>query len=67
MEQHLFLRGGNAQGDSGLVLSTDAKPRLKWTPELHQRFVDAVNQLGGAESKWSNSYLLKVQKPAEFL
>ncbi|CAD6333453.1 unnamed protein product [Miscanthus lutarioriparius] len=49
MEQHLFLRGGNAQGDSGLVLSTDAKPRLKWTPELHQRFVDAVNQLGGAE------------------
>ena len=52
MEQHLFLRGGNGQGDSGLVLSTDAKPRLKWTPELHQRFVDAVNQLGGAESKY---------------
>jgi hypothetical protein len=51
MEQHLFLRGGNVQGDSRLVLSTDAKPRLKWTSELHQRFVDAVNQLGGAESK----------------
>uniref|UniRef100_A0A804QQ60 HTH myb-type domain-containing protein n=1 Tax=Zea mays TaxID=4577 RepID=A0A804QQ60_MAIZE len=50
MEQHPFLRGGNAQGDSGLVLSTDAKPRLKWTPELHQRFVDAVNQLGGEET-----------------
>ncbi|XP_039065220.1 myb-related protein 2-like [Hibiscus syriacus] len=32
--------------DMNLVLSTDAKPRLKWTPELHQRFVDAVNQLG---------------------
>jgi hypothetical protein len=52
MERHLFLHGGNTQGDSGLVLSTDAKPRLKWTPELHQRFVDAVNQLGGAESKY---------------
>lgn len=36
--------------DMNLVLSTDAKPRLKWTPDLHQRFVDAVNQLGGADS-----------------
>ncbi|KAA8532970.1 hypothetical protein F0562_032913 [Nyssa sinensis] len=35
--------------DISLVLSTDAKPRLKWTPELHQQFVDAVTQLGGAE------------------
>ncbi|KAK8699765.1 hypothetical protein V6N13_115843 [Hibiscus sabdariffa] len=32
-----------------LVLSTDSKPRLKWTPELHQRFVEAVDQLGGAD------------------
>lgn len=50
-ERHLFLQGANVQGDSGLVLSTDAKPRLKWTPELHERFIDAVNQLGGADSK----------------
>lgn len=53
MERHPFLQGGNTQGDSGLVLSTDAKPRLKWTPELHQRFVDSVNQLGGADSKYT--------------
>nr|CAD1817418.1 unnamed protein product [Ananas comosus var. bracteatus] len=48
-DRHLFLQGGNVTGESGLVLSTDAKPRLKWTPELHQRFIEAVNQLGGAE------------------
>ncbi|XP_010922889.1 myb-related protein 2 isoform X1 [Elaeis guineensis] len=43
------LQAGNAPGSSGLFLSTDAKPRLKWTPELHQRFIEAVNQLGGAD------------------
>ncbi|GMI65272.1 hypothetical protein like AT3G04030 [Hibiscus trionum] len=48
-ERHLFLQGGNGPGDSGLVLSTDAKPRLKWTPDLHERFIEAVHQLGGAD------------------
>jgi hypothetical protein len=31
--------------------SADPKPRLRWTPQLHERFVDAVTQLGGADSK----------------
>ncbi|KAF8399487.1 hypothetical protein HHK36_015353 [Tetracentron sinense] len=35
--------------DMSLVLSADAKPRLKWTQELHQRFVESVTLLGGAE------------------
>ncbi|XWS58283.1 hypothetical protein CRYUN_Cryun08bG0020500 [Craigia yunnanensis] len=48
-ERHLFLQGGNGPGDSGLVLSSDAKPRLKWTPDLHERFIESVNQLGGAD------------------
>ncbi|KAG6763918.1 hypothetical protein POTOM_031365 [Populus tomentosa] len=42
-----------------LVLSTDAKPRLKWTQELHQRFVEAVNQLGGADKATPKSLMRK--------
>jgi SHAQKYF class myb-like DNA-binding protein len=59
-ERHLFLQGGNGPGDSGLVLSTDAKPRLKWTPDLHERFIEAVNQLGGADSEYTQR--LKTQQ-----
>ena len=51
-ERHMFLQTGNGSGDSGLVLSTDAKPRLKWTPDLHARFIEAVQQLGGADSEY---------------
>ncbi|CAJ2650436.1 unnamed protein product [Trifolium pratense] len=40
-----------------LVLSTDAKPRLKWTHELHQRFAEAINQLGGAEKATPKSLM----------
>ncbi|KAI3696882.1 hypothetical protein L6452_29477 [Arctium lappa] len=56
-ERHLFLQGGNGGGDSGLVLSTDAKPRLKWTTDLHERFIEAVNQLGGADKATPKSVL----------
>ncbi|PIN11561.1 hypothetical protein CDL12_15844 [Handroanthus impetiginosus] len=43
------LDGTNLPGDPCLVLTTDPKPRLRWTAELHERFVDAVTQLGGPD------------------
>ncbi|KAF9666102.1 hypothetical protein SADUNF_Sadunf16G0193800 [Salix dunnii] len=43
------LDGTNLPGDACLVLTTDPKPRLRWTTELHERFVDAVAQLGGPD------------------
>ncbi|KAF7133409.1 hypothetical protein RHSIM_Rhsim09G0055800 [Rhododendron simsii] len=44
------MDGTHLTGDPCLVLSTDPKPRLRWTAELHDRFVDAVAQLGGPDS-----------------
>ncbi|KAE9594792.1 hypothetical protein Lal_00013290 [Lupinus albus] len=38
----------NHKGDPCLVLTADPKPRLRWTQDLHERFIDAVTQLGGA-------------------
>nr|GMD27492.1 myb family transcription factor PHL8-like [Ipomoea batatas] len=45
---------GNAMS---LVLSREAKPRLKWTAELHETFVDAVQQLGGADKATPKSLM----------
>lgn len=52
------LDGTNLPGDASLVLTTDPKPRLRWTAELHERFVDAVTQLGGPDSVYKLSIFI---------
>lgn len=53
-DRQLFLKRGIDGGEAALVLSTDVKPRLKWNAELHKRFIEAVNELGGADSEYKN-------------
>lgn len=56
-KRKLFLQGGNMHCKSGLMLSTDTKPRLKWTAELHEHFIEAVDQLGGPDSKYQSYHI----------
>lgn len=47
--------GGSPVASGGGGGGSAAKQRLRWTPELHERFVDAVTQLGGADSEFLKS------------
>lgn len=58
-EKQLSPRHGSVcsanSASSGPVLSS--KTRIRWTQDLHEKFVECLNRLGGAESK-SMIYIL---------
>lgn len=43
-------RGGGYEGGVVMTMTRDPKPRLRWTADLHDRFIDAVTKLGGPDS-----------------
>ncbi|GMH10287.1 hypothetical protein Nepgr_012128 [Nepenthes gracilis] len=50
IHQHHPLASGDTTNAANPVSNASAnKARMRWTPKLHEAFVEAVNQFGGSE------------------
>ena len=46
------LSAGSVSGNpASYGISVSSKTRIRWTQDLHKKFVECVNRLGGADSK----------------
>lgn len=63
--QSLDCGGGSMDPSGGGNNSSSlaSKQRLRWTNELHERFVDAVAQLGGPDSKFLDFHFVQPPPP----
>lgn len=65
-QAELARNGVGSPNDASNSASAASRQRLRWTNELHERFVDAVAQLGGPDSKFLLPHLFDLNHSFSF-